>query len=360
MSNKSQVLDTLHGLPLPECLKARMVNRTAIIMRSSKSYSDAEKLLEKYLTGVSLTPNTQTHTPDSLCRRNRAEHRWCLLLYADGHVTELRLNEAANALDHWGKADRDSVLGCSLERRRMIVYGKLLRLKGDFSGAVESLSSCLDVRVPGIVDGDANMPKMKAHHAELCCELGHEQAAAVLQDMLKALEYWAKRAPQSKGYRRLLLAVADVCLRTKQYKKAHDCVEEVVGHYETTRAEDALDSIDEVLHVRAVFSQALLEHLKTADLHEGQHAQWVVCGQRWQRVSDAIRAASSFKCPGYLDQFVQYWLAHAASSGQRYRALEIVAGIDQAQLESPQHHFTGCGTYWREYILQKLQSQNLL
>lgn len=171
----------------------------------------------------------------------------------------------------------------------MIVYAKLLRLKGNFSGAVESLESCLKVRLPGVVDDDANMPKMTAHLAELSCEEGHEQAAVALEDVCRALGYWAMRGPQSKGYRRLQLAMVDVHLRMGDYKKAYDCV-------------------------RALFLRALVEHIQCQMRNDRQDKQWVSCLERWRSVLDTVKAASCFEGPGYLDQFVRCWMAHAACS----------------------------------------------
>lgn len=314
-------------------LQADITYRCSVLLRLQGDVEASDRSIQTFLSTMGSEVNMLA--PEDLAR--------LCLSQAINHAYHLRFEGAAEELLRARRWLTDE--NCSLLWDHILCVGRVARGRGDFSTAKTCFEVCS--RSPNL--HEPKLLLVKSALADVYCELDEPgKAGSYLSwadDLVTPEIQRLKKSciPSSKGFRRLLMSLLEVKIKSGKHADARPMVKELLDTYAQLPEPDIVDRLG---HIRT-----LVAHARLALTPEEAANRW----------NDVIRLGTSYY-PSDTDVFlcgVVYLHLGLARYHQRFvdecrdnlrRAMDVLAR-DRRQFLIP-----GVETYLFQSVLSQVQS----
>lgn len=214
---------------------AEIAHRRSALLRLSGDISSSE---------ISIVDFWRTNLAQPDCARTNAAYGWLHISHLENLVQSQDVESARDQMFKWSMPERATEKELRITPARSILIAKVFRCQGQSDQALITLQHCL--------------PYARQYYHQAICAIADalieldrsEEACTILEQELRKLN-----ARQSKISRRLTVSMVDAKVRLGQHDVAIKMVESLVPFFDRI---GNLDTIDQLLHVRALVARALI------------------------------------------------------------------------------------------------------
>ena len=248
-------------------LQAEIVHRQSVLLRLKGDICGSKRRIQEFLSRSSTEPDLRSHFVLGLLHLSQATN----------HAYDFNFYQAHKEAQKWKPPAHHTQRHMDVVWDQVYVVGRTFKGQGCFNEAKQCFESCL--AIDGLCESKRIL--MKANLADLYSELDYLQYKGSNSDISKAcvtpetpfldnaekmvkpeIERLKARGQQSKGFRRLLLALIEIEIRRCRLDNAGILITKILSIYSKLIEPDIIDQLG---HVRALIARARISPLSQAE-----------------------------------------------------------------------------------------------